>query len=99
VLVLSVYYPYHKERLEDITKRPVVEGIFSKILGARCQVRYVLKQREKKPLAEGHLVKAAMEMGAKIVTREKNEPTDDASGTGAPGPVEQSAGGAGSGPG
>ncbi|MBM2832004.1 MAG: dnaX, partial [Dehalococcoidia bacterium] len=99
VLVLSVYYPYHKERLEDITKRPVVEGIFGKILGTRCQVRYVLQQREKKPLAEGHLVKAAMEMGAKIVTREKNEPTNDASGTGTPGPAEQSAGGAGPGPG
>ncbi|MDP2744660.1 MAG: DNA polymerase III subunit gamma/tau [Dehalococcoidia bacterium] len=99
VLVLSVYYPYHKERLEDITKRPVVEGIFGKILGTRCQVRYVLQQREKKPLAEGHLVKAAMEMGAKIVAREKNEPTDNASGAGTPGPVEQGAGGAGPGPG
>ncbi|MFC1962515.1 DNA polymerase III subunit gamma/tau [Chloroflexota bacterium] len=67
-VVLAVYYPYHKEKLEEVTKRHAVEEILSKVRGSRCQVRYVLKPRDKNTLTQGHLVKAAVEMGARIIT-------------------------------
>jgi DNA polymerase-3 subunit gamma/tau len=66
-VVLAVYYSYHKDKLEEVSKRHTVEGILSKVLGSHCQVRFVLKQKEKKPLAQGHLVKAAVELGARVI--------------------------------
>lgn len=74
-LVLGVYYPFHKQKIEDTKYRHIIEKRLSEVFGSTYKVRCVLTPREKKapspqvnnPLVEGPLVKAALEMGAVIV--------------------------------
>ena len=73
-ITLGFYFPYHKEMIEEPENRTTVENILSDVLGARYQVRCILSPRGKKTAPQGHLVKAAIEMGARIV--EKNDGTD-----------------------
>ncbi len=68
-LVLGFYYSFHLERIEDPKYRHLVESKVSEVFGSLYQVRCILKPRNKK--AQGHLVKAAMEMGGKIINVEE----------------------------
>jgi DNA polymerase-3 subunit gamma/tau len=67
-LVLGFYYEFHKEKIEDPKYRHMVEGKVSEVFGAPYKIRCVLTER--KPKDRGHLVEAALEMGAKIVEEE-----------------------------
>jgi len=70
-LVLGFYYSFHLERIEDPKYRHLVEKKVSEVFGSPYQVRCILKPRNQKPLSQGHLVKAAMEMGGKIINVEE----------------------------
>ena len=77
VVVVGFYFPFHKDMIEKVENRRVVEEVLSRELGSQHSVRCILKPRPKRPGAqptsEGHLVKAALNMGAKIVDVEENE--------------------------
>jgi hypothetical protein len=70
-LVLGFYYSFHLERIEDPKYRHLVEKKVSEIFGSPYRVRCVLKTRDKKPSSQGHLVRAAMEIGGKIINVEE----------------------------
>jgi DNA polymerase-3 subunit gamma/tau len=70
-LVLGFYYSFHLERIEDPKYRHLVERKVSEVFGSPYQVRCILKARDKKPSSQGHLVKAAMEIGGKIINVEE----------------------------
>lgn len=46
ILILEVFYPFHKERLETEKCRSVVEGVASQILGAPVKIRCILGQKK-----------------------------------------------------
>jgi len=69
-LVLGVYYPFHKQKIEDPKYRHMIEKKLSEVFGSTYKVRCVLAPREKKapsPQLNNPLVQAAVEMGAVIV--------------------------------
>lgn len=73
-VVLEFSYPIHKDKMETPGNRQVAEEIISNFLGHPCHIRCILKQRKtRQELAQGHLVKAAIEMGAEIVSVEEKE--------------------------
>ena len=67
-LVLGFYYEFHKEKIEDPKYRHMVEAKVSEVFGQPHKIRCVLTERKVK--AQGHLVEAALQMGAKIVDEE-----------------------------
>ena len=50
VLVLEVFYPFHKERLEEEKNRKVLEDCIAKVIGQQLRVEYVLGKNKGKPL-------------------------------------------------
>ncbi|MBE0415552.1 MAG: DNA polymerase III subunit gamma/tau [Dehalococcoidia bacterium] len=68
-LVLGFYYDFHKEKIEDPKYRNMVERKVSEVFGQPYKIRCVLTERKKK--APGHLVEAALQMGARIVDEEE----------------------------
>jgi len=50
MLVLEVYYPFHKDRLEEARNRQVVEEALYRVLGCRLGLKCVLGQSRKAPL-------------------------------------------------
>ena len=68
-LVLGFYYAFHKEKIEDPKYRHMVEQKVSEVFGQRYNVRCVLTVRQSR--GRGHLVDAALRMGAKIVEGEE----------------------------
>ena len=68
-LVLGFYYEFHKEKIEDPKYRHMVEAKVSEVFGKNYKVRCMLTER--KPASRGHLVEAALQMGAKIVEEEE----------------------------
>jgi DNA polymerase-3 subunit gamma/tau len=66
-LILGFYYAFHKERIEDPKYRHMVEEKVSEVLGTPYKIRCRLVG----PKSKGHLVEAALQMGAKIVDREE----------------------------
>jgi len=72
-LVLGFYYSFHKEKIEDPKYQHLVERKLKEIFGHPSKIRCVMIERKKKnlppPKAEDPLIKAALEMGAKIVER------------------------------
>ena len=72
-LVLGFYYPFHKEKIEDPKYQHLVERKLKEVFGHPSKIRCILIERKKKspppPKAEDPLIKAALEMGAKIVER------------------------------
>ncbi len=70
-IVLGFYYSFHKEKIEDPKYRHLVENKLSEVFGAPYRIRCILIGREKRSLSQGHLVKAAMEMGARIINTEE----------------------------
>ncbi len=68
-LVLGFYYGFHKEKIEDPKYRHMVEAKVNQVFGKPYKIRCVLTERRKKD--QGHLVEAALEMGATIVEEEE----------------------------
>jgi len=64
-IVLSVKFPYHKEKLEEIENQKIAERIISNCLGRTCQVRCVYEPEA------NHLVEAALKIGAQIIGTEE----------------------------
>jgi len=70
-LILGFYYQFHKEKIEDPKYRHMVEAKVNQVFGKPYKIRCVLTERKKKDL--GHLVEAALQMGARIVDDEEEE--------------------------
>ena len=68
-LVLGFYYEFHKEKIEDPKYRHMVEAKVSEVFGKNYKIRCMLTER--KATSRGHLVEAALQMGAKIVEEEE----------------------------
>ncbi|MGB2854131.1 MAG: hypothetical protein WBC55_06755, partial [Dehalococcoidia bacterium] len=71
-IVLGFYFEFHMEKIEDPKYRHMVESKASEIFGKPYKIRCILTEREKKPpvqqsKSQGHLVDAALKMGARIV--------------------------------
>jgi len=67
-LVLGFYYEFHKEKIEDPKYRHMVEKKVSEVFGKNYKIRCMLTER--KAASRGHLVEAALQMGAKIIEEE-----------------------------
>jgi DNA polymerase-3 subunit gamma/tau len=68
-LVLGFYYDFHKEKIEDPKYRHMVEQKVSEIFGEPYKISCRLISPKKK--SQGHLIDAALQMGAKIVDMEE----------------------------
>jgi len=66
-IILGFYYAFHKEKIEDPKYRHMVEQKVSEVFGATYKIRCRLIG----PKSKGHLVEAALQMGAKIIDREE----------------------------
>jgi DNA polymerase-3 subunit gamma/tau len=73
-LVLGFYYSFHKEKIEDAKYRHLVEKKLQKIFGRPYKIRCVLvdSKRENTPpkSTQNPVIKAALEMGARISEKE-----------------------------
>lgn len=67
-LVLAFKYPFHKEKIEDPKYRRMVEAKLSEKFGSPSKVQCVLRPKAGQRAAEGHLVKAALQMGGRITS-------------------------------
>jgi hypothetical protein len=67
-LILGFYYDFHKEKIADPKYRHMVEAKVSEVFGQPYKIRCVLTERKAK--TRGHLVEAALQMGAKIIDEE-----------------------------
>jgi DNA polymerase-3 subunit gamma/tau len=67
-LVLAFYYSFHKEKIEDAKYRHLIEKKLSEKFGSPSKVRCVLKPKAKQKAMEGHLVRAALEMGGRVTS-------------------------------
>jgi hypothetical protein len=63
-IVIGFYHDFHKQKIEDPRYKPLVEKKLSEILGRHYALKCEKIDREK---SVGHLVKAAIDMGAEIV--------------------------------
>jgi len=68
-LVLGFYYGFHKEKIEDPKYRHMVEAKVNQVFGKPYKIRCILTERKKKD--QGHLVEAALQMGARIIDEEE----------------------------
>jgi hypothetical protein len=66
-IILGFYYDFHKEKIEDPKYRHMVEQKVSEVFGTP----YKISCRLIGPKSKGHLVEAALQMGAKIIDREE----------------------------
>ena len=67
-LVLGFKWPLHMEKIQDPKYRHLVEDKLSEVFGGRYRIRCVLNAAESKPPQQGgHLLKAALDYGARIV--------------------------------
>jgi len=49
-LVIEVFYPFHKDKLEEQKNRELLENCVSKVLSKQLKVEYILGKDRKKPL-------------------------------------------------
>ena len=70
-LVLGFYYEFHKEKIENPKYRHLVEKKLAEKFGTPNKVSCILKPKAAKRAVEGHLVKAALEMGGRIINVEE----------------------------
>jgi DNA polymerase-3 subunit gamma/tau len=68
-LILGFYYPFHKDKIENPKYRHLVEKKLAEKFGTPNKMRCILKPRAKQPTAEDHLVKAALELGGRIINK------------------------------
>ncbi len=70
-LVLGFYAEFHKSKIEDPKYRRMVERKLKEVFGVPYQVRCVLLKREKKnEVQQNPLIKAALDLGGKIIGEE-----------------------------
>jgi DNA polymerase-3 subunit gamma/tau len=73
-LVLGFYYSFHKEKIEDVKYRHLVEKKLKEVFGRPYKIRCILvdSKREVSPQArtQNPVIKAALEMGARISEEE-----------------------------
>ncbi|MBI2911557.1 MAG: DNA polymerase III subunit gamma/tau, partial [Chloroflexi bacterium] len=65
MVVIGVPSPFHQGEVESAANRSSVEQIISQVLGSPHQVRCTIVERRAK--TSNHLVRAALDMGARIV--------------------------------
>jgi len=65
-LVLCFYFPFHKDKIEDPKYRRMVEKKLGEKFGSPNKIRCVLRPKAGQRAMEGHLVRAALEMGGRI---------------------------------
>jgi len=74
ILVLGFYYSFHKEKIEDAKYRHLVERKLKEVFGRPYKIRCVLVDHKREVPSEARthnpVVKAALEMGAKISEEE-----------------------------
>ncbi|MEE9324163.1 MAG: DNA polymerase III subunit gamma/tau [Dehalococcoidia bacterium] len=80
-VVLGFYHTFHKEKIEDPKYRHLVERKLSEVFGGSYKIRCILTPRGQgskvhQP-SQGHMVRAAVEMGAEIVGEEELEKKED----------------------
>jgi DNA polymerase-3 subunit gamma/tau len=63
ILVVSVKYPFHKEKMESLDNQKTADKIVSNFLGRACRVRCVYEHEN------NHLVKAALNLGAQVINK------------------------------
>ncbi len=64
-VIVSVKFPYHKEKMDILENRKTADKIVSNFLGRACTVQCVYEHEN------NHLVKAALERGAQVVDTEE----------------------------
>jgi len=73
-LTLGFYYPFHKEKIEDPKYRHLVEKKIKEVFGQPYSIQCILLDHKRTVLsqdkAQNPLIKAALDMGAKIVGEE-----------------------------
>ncbi|MDY6833894.1 MAG: hypothetical protein SVY53_03720, partial [Chloroflexota bacterium] len=72
-LVLGFYYPFHKDRIDTPACRELIESKLGQRFGSPNKVRCVLKPKAKQRALDGHLVRAAVEMGARVTNVEETD--------------------------
>jgi len=45
VVVLGFYYPFHKEKIEEPSRKALVEKVISQVMGSPCRVKCVLSPK------------------------------------------------------
>jgi len=67
-LILGFYYSFHKEKIEDPKYRYLVERKLKEVFGQPYKIKCILvnHKRASQPKVQSPLIKAALEMGAKI---------------------------------
>jgi len=69
-LVLGFYYSFHKEKIEDAKYRQLIEKKLMEVFGKPYKIECILVDRKRKASqtkVESPLIKAAIDMGARIV--------------------------------
>ncbi len=73
-LVLGFYYRFHKEKIEDPKYQYLIKRKLKEVFGQPYELRCILISRDKKTSSQNELkssvIRAALEMGAKIVESE-----------------------------
>ena len=72
-LVLGFYYSFHMEKIDSPQCRHLIEAKLEQKFGNLKKIRCILKPKAKQRAVNGHLVRAAMEMGAKITNVEDTD--------------------------
>jgi DNA polymerase-3 subunit gamma/tau len=67
-LVLAFFHTFHKDKIEDPKYCRMVEKKLAEKFGNPSKVRCVLRPKAEQRPTEGHLVKAALEMGGRITS-------------------------------
>jgi hypothetical protein len=82
VLVLGFPYEFHRERIEDLKNRAVVEDVITRALNRKIRIRCALISREAVATAdpfqaamEDPIVRSAISLGARVrsVTDDRSE--------------------------
>lgn len=74
-LILEVFYPFHKDRLEEVKNRKIVEEGLSKVLGVELAFECVLGKSKREPLVIQN--DTPMENVSEQLAEEKKEETKD----------------------
>ena len=71
ILTLGFYYPFHKEKIEDPKYRHLIERKLREVLGQTYRIKCILvdhkRENPSQMREQSSLIKAALEMGAKII--------------------------------
>ena len=70
-LKLGFYHNFHREKMEDPKYRFLVEKKLDQIYGASYRIECTMVERKKAARPEGHLIDAALEKGAQIISVEE----------------------------